>query len=153
VFVIEGKIDIGFALNHRIQYKLRLTNANVIGFYECAFNQRSLLIYKSKTMTRGYFIRKKNWFYINQEYPKLTSILSQSCLINFKKRISNHMIFAKEQEVSKLKDRADISQILTLKINNNELNRHIISLSSLANDQDEDDEQQLEFIKNIQQKI
>lgn len=63
------------------------------------------------------------------------------------------MIFAKEQEVSKLKDRADISQILTLKINNNELNRHIISLSSLANDQDEDDEQQLEFIKNIQQKI
>ena len=59
------------------------------------------------------------------------------------------MIFAKEQEVSKLKDRADISQILTLKINNNELNRHIISLSSLANDQDEDDEQQLEFIKNI----
>jgi hypothetical protein len=63
------------------------------------------------------------------------------------------MIFAKEQEVSKLKDRADISQILTLKINNNELNRHIISLSSLANDQDEDDKQQLEFIKNIQQKI
>ena len=63
------------------------------------------------------------------------------------------MIFAKEQEVSKLKDRADIFQILTLKINNNELNRHIISLSSLANDQDEDDEQQLEFIKNIQQKI
>lgn len=129
MFVIEGKIDIGFALNHKILFKLRLTNANVIGFYECAFNQRSLLIYKSKNLTHGYFIRKKNWFYINQEYPKLTSTLSKSCLINFKKRISNYMILAKDQEVSKLKGRADISQILTLKINNNDLNKNIITLA------------------------
>lgn len=58
----------------------------------------------------------------------MATILKSKCLINYKKRISCNMIQAKDQEVLKLQDRADISQILTLKLDNSELNKNIIAL-------------------------
>jgi hypothetical protein len=69
VFITDGKIDIGFEINKKIMFKMRLTNKIVIGFYECSLDRRSLLIYKSHNCSTGYFIRKKNWFFIQKDYP------------------------------------------------------------------------------------
>ena len=81
VFIMEGHIDVGFEINKKTMYKLRLMHEIVIGFYECSFDRRSLLIYKSRNISKGYFVRKKNWFFINKDFPEMSDKIKLRCLI------------------------------------------------------------------------
>ena len=40
---------------------LRYKNSNMIGAYGVTFDKRSEFIYKTATVCKGYFIRKKAW--------------------------------------------------------------------------------------------
>lgn len=108
-FIQEGRIDIGFELNRKSLFKIRFDAPLMIGFYECVFDKRALMIYKSKTRSTGYFIRKKSWFYINQDIPKLSAHMKKKCLIDYRDNVRKKIIMLKKYETRKLRERADIN--------------------------------------------
>ena len=60
-FFTEGKIDVGYELNKKVKYKVRLSGPCCIGAFECSFKWRSLYIYKIKKDCKGFMIRKQAW--------------------------------------------------------------------------------------------
>ena len=101
----------------------------MIGFYECAFDKRALMIYKSKTRSTGYFIRKKSWFYINQDIPKLSAHMKKKCLIDYRDNVRKKIVMLKKYETRKLRERADVNQILTIEMKDDGLSQAILGLA------------------------
>lgn len=75
IFVQNGVIDIGFAINKIKKYALRFESKYVLGAYNCAFNERSMFIYKCKTECSGYYLRKNTWKNLLDEYPIIQEII------------------------------------------------------------------------------
>jgi len=44
-FIMKGAVDVGFELNKKIKYCLRLKKGNVIGAFNCTFEQKTLYSY------------------------------------------------------------------------------------------------------------
>jgi hypothetical protein len=61
LFFNNGTYEIGYEINRVKKYVLRFKDSNVIGAYQCTFNKRSMFIYKTVTVCKGYSIRKVNW--------------------------------------------------------------------------------------------
>ena len=45
VFIIRGKVDVGYELNKNKRFVVRFQDQCVIGAYNCTFNVRSMFIY------------------------------------------------------------------------------------------------------------
>ena len=75
IFVQNGIIDIGFAINKIKKYALRFESKYVLGAYNCTFNERSMFIYKCKTGCSGYYLRKNTWKNLLGEYPIIQEII------------------------------------------------------------------------------
>jgi hypothetical protein len=61
LFITKGKIDIGYVLNYKTKYVIRLSDNCLIGAYCCSYNKRATNVYRCKTDCFGYFIRKEYW--------------------------------------------------------------------------------------------
>jgi hypothetical protein len=44
-FIMDGAVDVGFEVNKRNKYCLRLKKGNVIGAFNCTFEQKTLYSY------------------------------------------------------------------------------------------------------------
>ena len=73
IFVMDGNYKVGFEVNKNEYYKLKITRASrgtVIGAFECFFDKRSVICYKTtneRDLT-GYFIRKHNWKSLENDF-------------------------------------------------------------------------------------
>jgi hypothetical protein len=45
-FVMKGTVDVGFEVSRYTKYVIRLSKRIAIGAYECAFDEKSLFVYK-----------------------------------------------------------------------------------------------------------
>lgn len=69
-FICKGGVDLGYDINRMTKYVLRLEGKMQLGAFEMCFNRRSQLIYKaSQNSFNSYFMRKKNWMTIKNDYP------------------------------------------------------------------------------------
>jgi hypothetical protein len=68
-------LNVGFDINRIRKYVLRFENSCVIGIYNCTFDERALFIYQCKTECTGYFLRKRNWRDLLNEYSNIASVL------------------------------------------------------------------------------
>jgi hypothetical protein len=41
IFMMEGKIDVGYEINRIQKFKIRLNNSFTVGVFECSYNRRS----------------------------------------------------------------------------------------------------------------
>lgn len=60
-FIMGGAVDVGFEVNKTNKYCLRLKKGNVIGAYNCTFEQKTLYSYVVKYDVKAYVIRKTQW--------------------------------------------------------------------------------------------
>ena len=60
---------------------MKLSEATIIGGFECAFDRRSLHIYKSVTKIQAYFMRKKDWKTLCSEHREFAVRIKRSFLI------------------------------------------------------------------------
>jgi len=60
-FIMKGVIFVGIELNHEAKYMYAMKNGELVGGYSCAYNLRSKEIYRCKTDTFGFFIKKQEW--------------------------------------------------------------------------------------------
>lgn len=47
-FVNSGSIDIGYELNNKRKFVLRLEKGGVVGAFNCTYNKKTIFIYKCK---------------------------------------------------------------------------------------------------------
>jgi hypothetical protein len=67
IFFVKGTVDIGFEINHKKHYVLRLCKNIAVGAYNMSMGRRTKFIYLAKTYCSGYSIRRSNWIKIIQE--------------------------------------------------------------------------------------
>ena len=61
IFFITGKVDLGFMINKKEIYCLRLSKDSLVGAYNLNTNKRTKFFYKASSYCTGYFIRRSNW--------------------------------------------------------------------------------------------
>jgi myosin-crossreactive antigen len=61
LFFQEGSYNIGYSINRKEHFPMRLNGCQVIGSYGVTFNKRSLFIYKTVEKCKGFFVRKLKW--------------------------------------------------------------------------------------------
>jgi hypothetical protein len=61
IFFMSGAVDIGFEINRKQAYVLRIDNNMLIGAYNVAYNKRSKFIYKTSKDCSGFSIRRLDW--------------------------------------------------------------------------------------------
>tara|TARA_B110000285_G_C15131051_1_gene623618 strand:- start:1139 stop:1552 length:414 start_codon:yes stop_codon:yes gene_type:complete len=61
IFFMSGAVDIGFEINRKQAYVLRIDNNMLIGAYNVAYNKRSKFIYKTYKDCSGFSIRRLDW--------------------------------------------------------------------------------------------
>lgn len=64
IFFDKGTVDIGFEINHKKHYVLRLGKNIAVGAYNMSMGRRTKFIYLAKTYCSGYSIRRSNWIKI-----------------------------------------------------------------------------------------
>jgi CRP-like cAMP-binding protein len=69
-FVCNGFYDIGYEMNKKLRFIMRQTKSTVIGGFEVLYDRRSHYIYRAHTNVSGYFIRKKPFKDMSNEYPE-----------------------------------------------------------------------------------
>jgi len=122
MFFDKGVVDIGFEINHKKQYVLRLSKNIAVGAYNMSMGKRTKFIYFAKTYCSGYSIRRFNWMKIIQEdeFKSLTRCLVQSFKEYYDKTILVTMTEEKEKAVQKWQKRKDFQSILAVRDVDNE---------------------------------
>jgi len=96
VFFMNGMYKIGYEVNKIEYYKLRQGKGTIMGAYECFFNKRSVLLYRSYEEVTGMFITKPMWKELEREFPYFMGHF---------KRFMVHDYLMKYSHLSKEKDK------------------------------------------------
>ena len=79
-FVCKGSFAIGFVINRYEKLVIKQSRGTVVAGFECSIDRRSLYLYKSLSVIEGYFIRKKNWKELGEQFP------------DYMKDVNNHFL-------------------------------------------------------------
>jgi hypothetical protein len=69
VFFMSGSYKMGFEVNKNQHYKLLMGKGTVMGAYECFTNKRSVLLYRTKEICKGFFVFKPAWKRLEKDHP------------------------------------------------------------------------------------
>jgi hypothetical protein len=61
LFIENGSVDVGYELNDRCKFVIRLQQGGVIGSYNCTFNVKTKFIYQTRETVQSYVIQKVEW--------------------------------------------------------------------------------------------
>lgn len=82
---------------------LRMKQGIIVGAYNCAFNKRTMFLYKAKTLIEGFMLRKEHWLDILDEYTEVATILKENVKKHFLLNIKFKINAEKRRFMSKLK--------------------------------------------------
>lgn len=83
IFFQKGGIDIGYEINKKKLYKLRIRKDLVVGSFYVTFDRRAMFSVKASQESIGLQIRKSNWANILSEFPDLAKTLKSKILDEF----------------------------------------------------------------------
>ena len=74
IFFEEGVVDVGFDLNRKKSYVLRIESDILIGGYNVTFDKRIAFVYKTSQACSGFSIRRTNWKTVvfDEEFRNIT---------------------------------------------------------------------------------
>ena len=113
---MDGKIDVGYEINRKTKFCLRLGKGSVIGAYNCTFNKKALFKYQISNTMKAYTIRKLAWFqHINDpDYNEISVLLKKNIDENYHQCIKDRIIFIQNGHMRKLGQRTDQKEIMTI---------------------------------------
>jgi hypothetical protein len=94
LFIINGFVDIGFVMDNKPKYILRLKEGGVVGANQCTFNQLSLFNYRVHKSLKAYSIRKETWLSILNmpEYQEIATQVKASVKSEYECKIRNKIV-------------------------------------------------------------
>ena len=109
-FFTKGMFSVGFNVNLGTRFPLSYKYYRIVGVYGVTFFKRSQYIYKTKTNTEGFFIRRKNWKTIMEPERNDKNViheLKELIIREYEVKISGKMNKFKEEEIKRQMNRAD----------------------------------------------
>ena len=107
-FIGDGSIDLGYDINRVTKYVTRMQGNIRIGAYECSYNKRSQLIYRSsRNSDFCHFIRKKKWMQIETQNPGFYLMMRRKSLDFYNQHIRRKINNSKNITMDKFMRRAD----------------------------------------------
>jgi hypothetical protein len=97
-FMMEGQIDIGYEMNRINYFKIRIPNTFVVGAFECSYNRRSQVIYKSHKQSSCFILRRSNWHLMSQFFPDYYKDIRRRFLFLYNTNIRRHINESKRQD-------------------------------------------------------
>ena len=109
IFFTKGCIDIGFEINRKINYVLRLDKDILIGAYNVVYNKRSKYNYKPERRCEGFSIRRLLWktFMKKDEHKIISSHLRKQIKKDYEIFIMNKVRLEKARAMQKWQMRND----------------------------------------------
>ena len=112
---IKGGVDLGYDINRVTKFVVRLEGNMQLGAFEMCHNRRSQLIYKASRDSQGsYFMRKKNWIKLKEEYPLFNRLMKQKSILFYIRTIRRAINTNKLEDIANFKERADFGQVVVL---------------------------------------
>ena len=100
----KGIFSVGFNVNLGTRFPLSYRYYRIVGVYGVTFFKRSQYIYKTKTNTEGFFIRRKNWKAIMEPERNDKNViheLKELIIREYEVKISGKMNKFKEEEIKR----------------------------------------------------
>lgn len=113
-FVEKGSYYVGYEINKVKKMKLHFPPGNIIGGVNCVFLKKSWHIYKCKFEIHGYAVSRENWMKIEEDYKFMINEVNKKMFISYNKEIRTPLYRQKMQDLEILKNRADLTNIVTI---------------------------------------
>lgn len=102
IFITEGSVDVGYDLNRNRKFVLRFDKRHVIGIFNCTFDVRAMFVYMSKTKCTGYFLRKRTWKRLLNEYTNISNVLRYKVHEDYTVNIKTKVLALKNRDLNKV---------------------------------------------------
>ena len=157
IFMSEASIDLGYDINRQTKFVYRIKGDFVLGGFECTYNRRSQMIYKTQNCNKAHFIRKKHWMNLNKDFPYFFEVMKRNCLWFYIKKFRRPVNIQKEIDIQNFDKRADYGQVVVLKgdmLESNEVN-DIVDKEYDRNHEDLENEHNnvIQDIQNIDKRL
>ena len=86
-----------------------------IGGFECFYNKRSQMIYRSASNANCHFLRKKNLSKIEEQFPTFYEAIKSKALMFYNNEIRRCINQYKIADIKQFEDRKDYRQVLTMR--------------------------------------
>lgn len=96
-FVTKGHCVIGFDFNKEKKYCHKYTDNIIIGAFNVTFQQRASFLYTCTSNIYGYFIRKKNWLEMLDEFDTLAQCIKRNILSEYFLKLKIKVVVAKNK--------------------------------------------------------
>ena len=113
-FVEKGSYYVGYEINRVKKMRLHFPPGNILGGVNCVFLKKSWHIYKCKFEIHGYAISREDWMEIEEKYDFMVTEVKKKMFIFYLKEIRTPLFRAKMQDLEILKNRADLTNIVTI---------------------------------------
>ena len=115
LFMAQASIDLGYDINRHTKFVKRIKGDFQVGGFECTYNRRSQMIYKSsKYCNQAHFIRKRHWMELDKEFPIFYQTMRRQCLWFYIKKIRRPVNKQKVIDIDNYDRRADYGQVVVL---------------------------------------
>lgn len=124
LFQEKGTIDIGYEINRKARYVLRMNKGTVIGAYNCIENKKNAFTFKAATDVHGFMLRKYDWLELLDSAPEFNKSFRQNIKEQYVKNIHVKVMMEKRRYLNNLEQ--------------NNLNDHVISILDLKKKKKDD---------------
>ena len=106
-FVCQGKVGLGYEINKVKKFCIVYQDYCIIGAYGATFSQRAAFCYSALSEISGYFIRKRYWATMIEEFPEVSIVLKKNILMNYFSNIKFKLASRKKKDIMKYMQRKD----------------------------------------------
>jgi hypothetical protein len=114
IFFERGLVDIGFEINRKRHFVVRLTKDIQIGSYNITFDKRSRYIFKTKKACTGFSIRRISWktVIMDEDFQVIAQPLKKIIKKEYDQEILFRVNKEKQRLIDKWGDRKDYDAML-----------------------------------------
>ena len=111
-FVTNGSYDIGYEINKELSFKIRRFKGSIIGMFEVTFHRRSNFVFRANKNMEGFFIRKRNWHQIGEDFPEHFDFIIKKAFMEHVVGLSRQMNKFRADEMNKYNKRSDFHSVM-----------------------------------------
>jgi hypothetical protein len=114
IFFEKGMVDVGFAINRKQNFVIRLSEDIQIGSYNITFDKRSKYIFKTSQVCIGFSIRRINWKIVmmDEDFDIITTPLKKKIMIEYEEVTAQRVTKEKATLMAKWAQRNDYDAML-----------------------------------------
>ena len=104
----------GFEVNRKARFCLRLQKGAIIGAYQCTENKKCAFVSRAATDVHGFMLRKRIWIELLESVPELSPYLKQNIKAEFIKNIYIKVIREKKRFLRNLEQKNINNQVIMI---------------------------------------